>query len=84
LGLEDKLISITGDNASNNKAIASELFFSLSDRPRVEEAMLALLYRGLNSYIRCLAHALNLIVKDILRNLGSGTIEQAQVTYNCL
>ncbi|KAJ6061220.1 hypothetical protein N7444_001916 [Penicillium canescens] len=34
LSLEDKLISITGDNASNNEAMASELYFSLSDRPR--------------------------------------------------
>ncbi|KAJ5288432.1 hypothetical protein N7508_011207 [Penicillium antarcticum] len=66
LGLEDKLSSITGDNASNNEAMASELFLSLSDRPGVEEAMPAPLYRGLDSYIRCLAHVLNLIVKDIL------------------
>ncbi|OQD74710.1 hypothetical protein PENANT_c169G07139 [Penicillium antarcticum] len=69
LGLEDKLSSITGDNASNNEAMASELFLSLSDRPGVEEAMPAPLYRGLDSYIRCLAHVLNLIVKDILRKL---------------
>jgi len=51
------------------------LSMSISDRPRVEEAILALLYRGLNSYIRYLAYILNLIVKDILRNLGLGTIE---------
>ncbi|KAJ5742343.1 hypothetical protein N7533_011752 [Penicillium manginii] len=84
LSLEDKLISITGDNASNNEAMASELYFSLSDRPRVEDAMQAPLYRGLDSYIRCLAHVLNLIVKDILRNLGSGTMEQAQVACDRL
>ncbi|KAJ5300165.1 hypothetical protein N7508_007408 [Penicillium antarcticum] len=84
LGLEDKLISITGDNASNNEAMASELFFSLSDRPGVKEAMPAPLNRGLDSYIRCLAHVLNLIVKDILRNLGSGTMKQAQVACDCL
>ncbi|KAJ5082309.1 hypothetical protein N7532_011352 [Penicillium argentinense] len=84
LSLEDKLISITGDNASNNEAMASELYFFLSDRPRVEDAMLAPLYRGLDSYIRCLAHVLNLIVKDILRNLGSGMVEGAQVACDCL
>jgi hypothetical protein len=77
LSLEDKLISITGDNASKNKSIASELYFSLSDRPRVEDTILAPLYRGLNSYICCLAYVLNLIMKDILCNLGLGTIEQA-------
>ncbi|KAJ6038636.1 hypothetical protein N7460_007353 [Penicillium canescens] len=84
LSLEDKLISITGDNASNNEAMASELYFSLSDRPRGADAMPAPLYRGLDSYIRCLAHVLNLIVKDILRNVGSGTMEQAQVACDCL
>ncbi|KAJ5267683.1 hypothetical protein N7478_010491 [Penicillium angulare] len=46
--------------------------------------MPAPLYRGLDSYIRCLAHILNLIVKDILRNLGSGTMEQAQVACEFL
>jgi hypothetical protein len=84
LSLEDKLISITGDNASNNEAMASELYFSLSDRSRVQNAIPAPLYRGLDSYIRCLAHVLNLIVKDILRTLGSGTMEQAQVVCDCL
>jgi hypothetical protein len=84
LSLEDKLISIIGDNASNNEAMASELYFSLSDRPRVEDAMPAPLYRELDSYVRCLAHVLNLIVKDILRNLGSGTMEQAQVACDRL
>lgn len=84
LGLEDKLISITGDNASNNEAMASELYFSLSDRSGVQDAIPAPLYRGLDSYIRCLAHILNLIVKDILRNLGSGTMEQAQTACDSL
>ncbi|KAJ6125923.1 hypothetical protein N7471_010416 [Penicillium samsonianum] len=84
LSLEEKLISITGDNASNNEAMASELYFSLSDRPRMEDAMPEPLYRGLDSYIRCLAHVLNLIVEDILRNLGPGTMEQAQVACDCL
>lgn len=84
LSLEDKLISITGDNANNNESMAYELYFSLSDRPRVEDAIPAPLYGGLDSYIRCLAHVLNLIVKDILRNLRSGMMEQAQVTCDCL
>lgn len=78
LCLKDKLISITGDNASNNEAMATDLFFSLSYRPTVDDAKPAWLYRGVDSYIRCLAHVLNMIVKDILRALGSGTLEQAQ------
>ena len=44
LSLEDKLISITGDNDSNNEAMASELYFSLSDGPSGEDAMPAPLY----------------------------------------
>jgi hypothetical protein len=38
LNLEHKLISITGDNAGNNEAMASELYFSLSDRSREQDA----------------------------------------------
>jgi hypothetical protein len=84
LSLEHKLISITGDNATNNEAMASELYFSLSDRSKEQDANTAPLYRGLDSYIRCLAHVLNLIVKDILRALKSGDIEQAQAAYDSL
>jgi hypothetical protein len=69
LGLEHKLITITGDNASNNETMASELFYSLSNRLQVlgkdSTKDMAPLYQGLDSYIRCLAHILNLIVKDI-------------------
>lgn len=46
--------------------------------------MPAPLYRGLDSYNRCLDHVLNLILRDILRKLGSGTMEQAQVACDCL
>lgn len=63
LDLQEKLITITGDNASNNETMASELFHLLSettlDKNKIQ-------FQGLNSYIRCLAHILNLIVKDIL------------------
>jgi hypothetical protein len=84
LNLEHKLISITGDNASNNEAMASELYFSLSNRLGEQDTNSALLYRGLDSYIRCLAHVLNLIVKDILRALNSGDTEQAQAVCDSL
>jgi hypothetical protein len=84
LSLEHKLISITGDNASNNEAMASELYFSLSNRFGEQDENSTLLYRGLDSYIRCLAHVLNLIVKDILRALKSGDTEQAQAACDSL
>ena len=34
-------------------------------------------FYGLNSFIRCLAYILNLIVKEILRLLKSGTVQEA-------
>ncbi|ODQ70695.1 hypothetical protein LIPSTDRAFT_156155, partial [Lipomyces starkeyi NRRL Y-11557] len=37
----------------------------------------SLRFRGLESYVRCLAHILNLIVKDILSALKSGTAAEA-------
>jgi hypothetical protein len=84
LGLEQKLISITGDNASNNETMASELFHSLSNRLQFQKKDARLLYQGLDSYIRCLAHILNLIVKDILRALKSGDVEEANAACNSL
>jgi hypothetical protein len=74
LDLQEKLITITGDNAGNNEVMASELFHTLKetafDKDKIQ-------FQGLDSYIRCLAHVLNLIVKDILRALKSGTTKEA-------
>jgi hypothetical protein len=88
LGLEHKLITITGDNASNNETMASELFYSLSNRLQVlgkdSTKDMAPLYQGLDSYIRCLTHILNLIVKDILRALKSGNTEEAHAACDSL
>ncbi|KAK9364418.1 ribonuclease H-like domain-containing protein [Lipomyces kononenkoae] len=86
LGLERKLITITGDNASNNQTVASELFYCLSEKLDLQEDSndSVLLYRGLDSYIRCLAHILNLIVKDILRVLKSGNVEEASAACDNL
>lgn len=41
-------------------------------------------FQGLDSYIRCLGHVLNLIVKDILRSLGSGTRAEADQACDSL
>lgn len=72
LGLEQKLITITGDNASNNERMVSHLSQSLRQKLGINP-----LFRGPDSYVRCLAHILNLIVKDILRTLKSGNMEEA-------
>jgi hypothetical protein len=72
LNLERKLITITGDNASNNERMVSELSQNLRRKLGVDP-----IFRGLDSYVRCLAHILNLIVKDILQSLKSGNMEEA-------
>ncbi|GJF00030.1 hypothetical protein PsYK624_163070 [Phanerochaete sordida] len=53
-GIEDKILGITADNASNNMTMVAELETSLS---------------GINSRqtrVRCFAHILNLVVKAII------------------
>ncbi|KAJ5900204.1 uncharacterized protein N7473_004274 [Penicillium subrubescens] len=72
LNLEHKLLSITGDNASNNERIALQLFQNLQKTCGTDP-----LFGGLGSYIRCLAHIINLIVKVILLALKSGNTEEA-------
>ena len=64
LDLAPKLVSITGDNAANNETMVSDLYHRLA-RIRLQGKQ-ELRFKGLDSYIRCLAHILNLIVKDIL------------------
>ena len=90
LDLELKLITITGDNASNNETLASELFHNLSRKFNIQEDNASgnnnsvLLYHGLDSYIYCLAYILNLIVKSILQALKSSNAEEANITCNNL
>jgi hypothetical protein len=72
LDLTSKLTTITGDNASNIQEMVSELHFTLE-----EKSLQPIRFRGVDSYIRCLAHILNLIVKDILRSLKSGSVSEA-------
>jgi hypothetical protein len=77
LNLERKLITITGDNASNNEQMVSELSQNLRRKFGVDP-----IFCGLDSYIHCLAHILNLIVKDILQSLKSSNIEEAHAICN--
>jgi hypothetical protein len=57
--------------------MASELFHLLKRNVDSEDTHTPVHFQGLDSYIRCLAHIMNLIVKDILRALISGNIEEA-------
>jgi len=78
--LKHKLFAITGDNASNNDTLCDHLYESLlrqySDRfDGVKERMR---FHGKTSFVRCLAHITNLICDDILKDLKSGSTEEAK------
>lgn len=77
LNLEHRLLSITRDNASNIERMAVELFNSLQKTYGADA-----LFCGLDSYTRCLAHIINLIVEDILQALKSVSEEEADSICN--
>ncbi|KAJ3504337.1 hypothetical protein NMY22_g17960 [Coprinellus aureogranulatus] len=53
-GIEDRILGFTGDNASNNDTLVEEL------------SMLIPSFRGDAARIRCLAHVINLVARDVL------------------
>jgi hypothetical protein len=85
LGIEQKLLAITGDNAGNNGTLCHALYKGLSEsysddplanssiRPRMR-------FHGRKSFIRCLAHVTNLICDDILKELKSSTAREAKLS----
>ncbi|GCB25878.1 putative AC transposase [Aspergillus awamori] len=81
LQIEEKLLTITADNASNNETLLSELYFNLAEKHSSQESTVSgqrrLRFQGVDSYIRCLAHVLKLIVSDILSGLKSGDHKSA-------
>ncbi|KAK9364368.1 hypothetical protein V1509DRAFT_643760, partial [Lipomyces kononenkoae] len=71
LDLTKKLIAVTADNASNNGTFVETLGLML------EEEGDDVRFRGREDFISCLAHVLNLIVKDILKSLKPGDTSSA-------
>jgi len=73
LDIECKVLSITGDNTSNNETLMDEVETGLSKRfPSIDNISNNPRFHGQDSYIRCIAYVLDLIVKLILKTLNLG------------
>ena len=84
LNIACKLIVATSDNASNNGTLILSLHQLLlkdynnkinKEFPNLKPLMR---FQGVKSYIRCLVHALNWVVCNILNELKSRTMKEAQ------
>jgi len=88
LQIKSKLLTITADNANNNKTLISKLYFNLTEKFLTFETTSLetkqLHFQNINNYIRCLAHILNLIISDILTTLKAGDHQTAITTYNLI
>ena len=83
LNIETKLLSITGDNASNNETLVDAVENGLRDQfPPSDNHTNTPRFQGQESYIRCLAHVLNLIVKKLLQTLKSGNRTSAELAIS--
>jgi hypothetical protein len=87
LDIERKLLTITGDNASNNETMVSDLFCRLQEKFSKESCTPdspISRFGGLDSYVRCLAHVLNLIVSEILSTLKTGDHKAATLACDLM
>jgi hypothetical protein len=85
LGISTKLITITSDNASNNDTLVDEVLCGLQEIYLSNSGPTELVrFDGRNSQIRCIAHVLNRIVKDILTTLKAGDRESATIACDLL
>lgn len=88
LRIEHKLLTITADNATNNECLLSELYLNLTEKFQATNGApsdtSALRFQGADSYIRCTAHVLNLIVRDILVTLKAGDHSSAAAACDLL
>ena len=84
--LREKLVAITGDNASNNPSLCRHLYKLLSkdftDDPNLGNTIFEdwklMQFKGNESFVRCMAHILNLVAKAILKELKAGSHKEAR------
>jgi hypothetical protein len=86
LDIAPKVLTITGDNAGNNGTLCDILYTELLKEYEDEDDALCLKppmrFHGKRSFIRCLAHVINLICKEVLTALGSGSAREAKATLD--
>jgi hAT family C-terminal dimerisation region len=85
--LEQKLLAICGDNASNNPTLCRHIHRLLKQKfvdstkklaiPGNEQRKL-MLFKGDESFIRCLAHVLNVVAKSMLKIFKAGSHKEAK------
>jgi len=82
LGIAQKLLTLTGDNAGNNGTLCDSLHEALLKKYDDEDhefRMKPLMrFRGRKSFIPCLAHVINLVCKDFLSSLKAGSVKEAK------
>jgi hypothetical protein len=81
LKIKHKLFAITGDNAGNNSTLCQALYNSLKHKFDDNFSLIGRLrmrFHGKSSWIRCLAHVIALICKDVLNNLKAGSAREAK------
>jgi hypothetical protein len=85
--LELKLVGICGDNASNNPTLCREphkllkqKFVDLATHLVIpgNKDRKVMLYKGDESFVRCLAHVLNLVAKAMLKVFKAGSHKEAK------
>jgi hypothetical protein len=86
LEVAPKLLTITGDNASNNGTLCDTLYAELhkdyDDEDSAFRMQPLMRFHGRPSFIRCLAHVINLVCKEVLAHLGAGSAKEAKATLD--
>lgn len=86
LDIGPKLITITGDNAGNNRTLCDALRAMMLQHYDEEDEDFPLQplmrFRGHDSCIRCLAHLIHLVCKEVLSQFGVGSMPANTQTIN--
>ena len=88
LEIAPKLLTITGDNAGNNGTLCdllhTELLKDYEDEDEPLHLKPLMQFHGRRSFIRCLAHIINLVCKEILTALGASSTKDAKIILDGL